>query len=159
HSKGTELVEVECTKSKDSEPFRPALFVKKQVTLNGVINVDGEPVTTLVLEPHAGNFVDEGAQMNAISDKDALAIIDYMRANDITHCGASDGRPEDGNLSENVREAFASHHNSTRAASGERKAWHRAWRILIESHKAEAIKDGQKVAAYRLFEVAQYDGP
>lgn len=48
-SKGKNAVELTCTKSKDIEPFKPAMLKLEKITLEGISSKNGEPITTLAV--------------------------------------------------------------------------------------------------------------
>lgn len=69
---GTLVVELENTKSKDSEAFEPVRLKLDKVTINGVNDRHGRPVTSLV--PRTMSMVEEGVALGEMTDDEAALV-------------------------------------------------------------------------------------
>src|SRR5699024_10372981 len=67
---GTLVVELENTKSKDSEAFNPVRLKLDKVTIDGVNDRHGRPVTSLV--PRTMGILEEGVALGEMSEDEAL---------------------------------------------------------------------------------------
>ena len=72
---GTLVVELENTKSKDSEAFDPVRLKLDKVTINGVNDRHGRPVTSLV--PRTMGMLEEGVALGEMSEDEA-ALLDIV---------------------------------------------------------------------------------
>lgn len=69
---GKGVVELENTKSKDSEEFEPVRLKLEQITIEGMFDKKGRPVTSLV--PRTMSIVEEGAALGELTDDEALLL-------------------------------------------------------------------------------------
>src|SRR5690625_967647 len=67
---GTLVVELENTKSKDSEAFDPVRLKLDKVTIEGVHDRHGRPVTSLV--PRTMSMIEEGVALGEMSEDEAM---------------------------------------------------------------------------------------
>src|SRR5690625_3457856 len=69
---GKSVVELENTKSKDSEEFEPVRLKLEQVAIEGMFDRKGRPVTSLV--PRTMSMVEEGAALGELTDDEAMLL-------------------------------------------------------------------------------------
>src|SRR5690625_297836 len=69
---GKGVVELENTKSKDSEEFEPVRLKLEQVAIEGMFDRKGRPVTSLV--PRTMSMVEEGAALGELTDDEAMLL-------------------------------------------------------------------------------------
>src|SRR5699024_12069077 len=66
------VVELENTKSKDSEEFEPVRLKLEQVAIEGMFDRKGRPVTSLV--PRTMSMVEEGVALGEMTDDEAALV-------------------------------------------------------------------------------------
>src|SRR5699024_156164 len=69
---GKGVVELENTKSKDSEEFEPVRLKLEQVAIEGMFDRKGRPVTSPV--PRTMRMVEEGAALGELTDDEAMLL-------------------------------------------------------------------------------------
>src|SRR5690625_4756859 len=104
---GTRVVELESTKSKDSEPFQPVPLKLDQVTIEGVNDHHGRVITSLV--PRTMSLIEEGAALGELTDDEA-SLLEIVEQSGVA-------KPYDSYM----REAFCSLHTEITPRQARRK--------------------------------------
>src|SRR5690625_1765522 len=104
---GTRVVELESTKSKDSEPFAPVRLKLDQVTIKGVNDHYWRDITSLV--PRAMSLIEEGAALGELTD-DEVSLLEIVEQSGVA-------KPYDSYM----REAFCSLHTEITPRQARRK--------------------------------------